>query len=276
MSDTEQEQEQVKAQILKQVEFYFSDSNLLSDNYLWKTSQANEGWVPIANISQFNRMKRYRPIELIAEALRGSKDLLEVSEDGELVRRKSALPPSPRDVELKINERSVFVEKLPKDATLEVLEEFFSKYGKVNQIRMKRSKQKGFEGSATVEFNLLEDAKKFLELDPKPLFEEKELAVISKVAYDEARQAKFGERRGSNSNGKKPFRGRGDKRGNSKRTRSPVPETKETEEAKAESTTKPAPEAEKKAEETPVEAPAAEHTETEKSEESEAKRQKTE
>ncbi|VEU21146.1 DEKNAAC102095 [Brettanomyces naardenensis] len=195
-------EEETKSRILTQVEFYFSDSNLLNDRFLFTTQQANDGWVPISVLSQFERMKKYRPIELIVEALRGSKDFLEVSENGELVRRKVPLPTNHNQVQLGIAKRSVVAESFPADSTLDELLEFFSKIGSTNQVRMKR-KHKEFTGSVIVEFKSEEDATKLLETEPKPKFKDIELKIISKVAYDESKAQSFGQRRGSKGRGRK-------------------------------------------------------------------------
>ncbi|OUT20735.1 hypothetical protein CAS74_004402 [Pichia kudriavzevii] len=167
------------SQILNQVEFYFSDSNLLNDRFLFTTQNANDGWVPIQTISQFERMKKYRPIETIVEALRKSQELLEVSENGEMVRRKIPLPKNYNEIQLNINKRSVF------------LLEFFRTIAPVNQVRMKKGKDKKFNGSCIVEFRNAEDAEKLTK------YGETELEIISKSAFDESKAQKFGERRGN-------------------------------------------------------------------------------
>lgn len=82
------------AEILKQVEFYFSDANLPRDKFLWTLTTSDpqkQGWVPISQIASFKRMQRFQPVEAIATALRESKELLEVNEDGTAVRRKVPL-----------------------------------------------------------------------------------------------------------------------------------------------------------------------------------------
>lgn len=49
--------------------------------------------VSIARIASFKRMRDHKDKDLIVEALRESKELLEVSEDDQLVRRKIPLVP---------------------------------------------------------------------------------------------------------------------------------------------------------------------------------------
>ena len=102
-SDTEE--------ILKQVEFYFSDANLPRDKYLWTLTQSDpkkEGWVPIKNIASFKRMQRFQPVENIATALRASKELLEVNEDGTMVRRNVPLVRLSQETFTELGQRTVY------------------------------------------------------------------------------------------------------------------------------------------------------------------------
>lgn len=84
---------QTDAKILKQVEFYFSDSNLPTDKFLTEELKNNEGWLPIATLTRFARLKALSDdVSVIAEALKKSPELLEVSEDSLKVKRKTELP----------------------------------------------------------------------------------------------------------------------------------------------------------------------------------------
>ncbi|CAG8625816.1 4640_t:CDS:2 [Acaulospora colombiana] len=72
-----------KQLILKQVEYYFGDTNYPKDLFLKELSEKDpDGWVPIAMIRQFRKMQVYTDNELIVEALRESPKLLEVDESG--------------------------------------------------------------------------------------------------------------------------------------------------------------------------------------------------
>lgn len=190
--------------VLKQVEFYFSDSNLPKDKFLWRTVQSNqEGWVSIATIASFNRMKKFRPLDKVVDALRESTFLV-VSEDGEMVRRKNPILP-PKDSEKQLRfQRSVYAKGFGEETetTQETIEDWFRQFGKINEVRLRRNDSKEFKQSVFAEFADLEDAKKFVELNPKPEFNGKELEVImSKPAYVEmkAQNENFG---GNNNNNK--------------------------------------------------------------------------
>lgn len=202
-TETGAEQQFDAEKALRQVEFYFSDENLPTDKFLWSQTQKNDGWVPLSVICAFKRMQRFRPVEKVAEALKGSKELLEVSEDGESVRRRKPLvEPKP---EQKANQfqRSVYAKGFgdETDGTQEELEKFFEQFGPVKQVRLRRTDDKKFKGSVFVEFAELADAEKFVALDPKPKYKDTELLTMSKQAYVEMKAAEHGFTQ--NANGKK-------------------------------------------------------------------------
>lgn len=77
---------ELRAKILAQVEYYFSDTNLERDGFL-KSLMDEHGWVPISKVADFNRLKRITTdVHLIVDALAGSS-LLDVQDDK--IRRRS-------------------------------------------------------------------------------------------------------------------------------------------------------------------------------------------
>lgn len=123
---------------------------------MWTLHTANEEhWVSIATIASFKRMREFQPrgVEWVANVLRTSAEL-EVSEDGTKVRRRTEVQ-KPKDA----FDRSVYAVRLSLRAGLSSLcnqchlqkgfgeeapglqrnlEQFFSKYGKVAAVRMRR------------------------------------------------------------------------------------------------------------------------------------------
>ncbi|RRT56044.1 hypothetical protein B296_00030783 [Ensete ventricosum] len=70
----------LRANIVRQIEYYFSDENLKTDLYLISLLD-EQGWVPIYRIADFNRVKKMtNNIPLILDALQGST-LVEVQHD---------------------------------------------------------------------------------------------------------------------------------------------------------------------------------------------------
>ncbi|KAG5518382.1 hypothetical protein PMAC_003179 [Pneumocystis sp. 'macacae'] len=180
--------------ILQQVEFYFSDSNLPFDKFLWNTSQKNDGWVSIELISKFKRMRRFRPIEAIVKALRTSKNLLEISENGEYVRRKIPLVKPGESEKNAYIKRSVYVKGFGEETkTSQIdIENFFKKYGKINVVRLRREDDGTFKGSAFCEFAELEFKENFLKIEPKPQYNGKDLLIMSKQEYIDMKSANSG------------------------------------------------------------------------------------
>jgi lupus La protein len=183
-------------EIRKQVEFYFSDSNLLQDKYLLtQCGGAENKPIPVTVIHSFKRMKRFQPYSAVVAALKESSTLNITGADGaEEITRKSALPEgTTTEVETNVNifedqarSRSIYVKGFGREteSSQSDIEAFFAPYGPVNAVRLRRTDpEKLFKGSVFVEFDSEETAKQFLALDPKPKFEEKELKVSSKEEY---------------------------------------------------------------------------------------------
>lgn len=181
-------------EILKQVEFYFSDQNMPQDRFLFTTAAANDGWVPISTIACFSRMRRFKPFTAIVDALKQSKELLEVNEGNELVRRKIPLAaPGPKQIENAFM-RSIYAKGFGEetDTTQFDLETFFESFGAVRQVRLRRSDDKKFKSSVFVEFENMDDAVAFLALEPKPKFQDVELLTMSKKSYVDMKAAEHG------------------------------------------------------------------------------------
>ncbi|OCL10677.1 hypothetical protein AOQ84DRAFT_387347 [Glonium stellatum] len=183
-------------EIRKQVEFYFSDSNLPLDKFLYEQVGGSENnSVPIKVIHNFKRMRRFQPYSAIVAALKHS-DMLEVT-DKEEVKRKVPLPGTVsksniedniKMFEDKAQPRSIYAKGFGEEgpSTQFDIEAFFMPYGPTNAIRLRRSHpDKTFKGSVFVEFDSEETQQAFLALDPKPKWNGKELTIMSKKAYCE-------------------------------------------------------------------------------------------
>lgn len=178
-------EESPEARALAQVEFYFADTNLPYDKFMWTLHTANEGhWVSIDTIVSFKRMREFqsRGVPWVANVLRTSAEL-EVSEDATKIRRITEVQEPKGAFERSVYAKG-FGEELP--GFQQELERFFAKYGKVAAVRMRRiDGTKAFKGSVFTEFLDFKSVEAFLNADPKPSWDGKELLIMSKEAYVE-------------------------------------------------------------------------------------------
>ncbi|KAL6059657.1 hypothetical protein STEG23_037122 [Scotinomys teguina] len=157
---------QVLADIAKQVDFWFGDANLHKDRFLREQiEKSRDGYVDISLLVSFNKMKKLTTDgKLIARALKGSS-VVELDLEGTKIRRKKPLGERPKDEE----ERTVYVELLPKNVTHSWIERVFGKCGNVVYISIPHYKSTGDpKGFAFVEFETKEQAAKAIEFLNNP------------------------------------------------------------------------------------------------------------
>ncbi|KQK09804.1 la-related protein 6A [Brachypodium distachyon] len=124
--------DELREKIVKQVEYYFSDENLPTDDHMLKFVKNNkQGFVPLGVIASFRKMKKLtQDLSIIEAALRTSSKLV-VSSNGKRIRRLHPLPCN----ELKdVKKRTVLVENLPLDFSMESIQEKFGTVGKIMKI----------------------------------------------------------------------------------------------------------------------------------------------
>ncbi|KAI7884597.1 La-domain-containing protein [Lichtheimia hyalospora FSU 10163] len=237
---------EVAPKILKQVEFYFSDSNLPFDKFLWTLKEKNsEGWVPLATIASFKKMKMItEDLPTVVAAIRDQpSELVELDESGENIRRKTPV------VQQESISRSIYAKGFPlvdenaenpKEALLQLqdkIDELFSEHGKVLAVRLRKTdgKPSKFKGSVFIEFSTPEEAEnavtKSLQYDGNDLLLKTKKAYVDEKAelYKDAprtyKRPKFNAFRNNNdrpnndrskSNKSKNDRSKGDKKRNTK------------------------------------------------------------
>ncbi|PSS01185.1 La protein [Actinidia chinensis var. chinensis] len=167
--------EETTKKVIRQVEFYFSDSNLPRDKFLTKTiTDSEDGMVSLALICSFSRMRSHLnlgdvkaegvsddTVKAVAETLRNST-FLKVSEDGKKVGRTTEL--KSKEVLEQLDNRTIAAAPLEYDVKLEDVESFFSQFAKVNSVRLPRhvADKRFFCGTALIEFSTEEDVEKVL------------------------------------------------------------------------------------------------------------------
>lgn len=185
-------------EIRKQVEFYFSDSNLCQDKFLFtQTGGTDNKPIPISVIHSFKRMRHFKPFSAVVAALKESKTLEVVN--GDEVKRKTPLPidkdvnfeDSAKLIEDAAMARSIYVKGFEAEVATSQLdiEEFFQPYGPINMVKLRRDfGDNTFKGSVFVEFVSAEVMQEFMDLETKPQWKgEKDLMYMTKKSYCEGK-----------------------------------------------------------------------------------------
>jgi len=182
-------------EIVQQVEFYFGDSNLTKpDKFLvGLIKSGTQGFVDLGVIAKFKRMEQLIPskdVQILAAALRTSANpLLEVSEDGTLVRRS---PTCPLPKENLYNKRTVYSKgwDLEKTADERPIAKYFTDKGyEVLSVRLRKALgTHEFKGSAFIEFKDVDAAMKAAG-EEFTLEGDKKLEVEMKEAYHARKKA---------------------------------------------------------------------------------------
>lgn len=159
--------------IIRQVEYYFSESNMRRDKFLTQKVDENEGkWVPISVLLTFNRLKALtEDPKVVAETmLKSSHGIVEISEDREKIRRHpdNALPEFNETRRKELMGRTAYAKGFPLDSKMDVLIEYFNNnFEKVENVVMRKyfkqeDKAYYFKGSVFVLFETKEAAQEFV------------------------------------------------------------------------------------------------------------------
>ncbi|XP_053675791.1 uncharacterized protein LOC128726036 [Anopheles nili] len=123
--------------IIEQVEFYFSNENILKDAFLLKHVRRNkEGFVSLKLVSSFKRVRQLtKDWRVVGYAIKRKSVRIEVNDLGTKIRRLEALPEHDETTP----SRTVVATGLPYDKyTVEKVSELFSKCGEISLIRVLR------------------------------------------------------------------------------------------------------------------------------------------
>lgn len=130
---------EILEQIVAQVENYFTDENLIRDEFLMKNIRRNkEGYVNITLVASLRRVKAIiklypNPKRLLAHAIDIASSKLELNCDGTKIRRKVPLPPIDGN---KYN-RTVIITHIPEDkVNVDLILNDFSTFGLIESARI--------------------------------------------------------------------------------------------------------------------------------------------
>jgi len=165
--------EEKALKLVKQVSFYFSDSNFPNDQFLQKVAGENDGWIPVSTLMTFNRIKQITEdqtffVNSLASPPAAFTDQIfyELDEEKVKLRRNQGLPNLEELKEI-MEKRTLYVKGFPDHFTLDDVTPAFEKYS-TRAIRLIKTKDAGFKGAVFVEFLDSETANKFIQENPNP------------------------------------------------------------------------------------------------------------
>ncbi|KAL5260358.1 hypothetical protein ACHWQZ_G010474 [Mnemiopsis leidyi] len=123
----------IKAKILEQVEFYFSDANVTKDKELAKQIRRNEmGYVSIKWITSFRKIQALtQDWKAVSKVLQESTQL-KVSTDKKMVRRKHPIPKKSDQ----FADKTVMASNLPlSERSVDCVKDYFKGFGRVTLVR---------------------------------------------------------------------------------------------------------------------------------------------
>ncbi|KAI3800689.1 hypothetical protein L1987_28783 [Smallanthus sonchifolius] len=131
--------DELREKIIKQVEYYLSDENLRTDKFLLKClAKDEEGYIPVAIIATFKKMKKLTHHKLLIVAALKESSLLTLSSNEKKVKRIHPFPLTEASISylavLDPELCTVLVENLPEDHTIENMKKIFCHAGIIKKI----------------------------------------------------------------------------------------------------------------------------------------------
>lgn len=125
---------ELQQRIIDQVEWYFSDDNLLKDSFLMKHIRRNkQGLVSLKLVASFRKVKSITKDWRAVQSSLHHSSKLELNDDQNKVRRIAALP----EVDYSHILRTVIIKNYPDPQPLpKDIEKEFSRYGEVSLVRI--------------------------------------------------------------------------------------------------------------------------------------------
>ncbi|CAF1489545.1 unnamed protein product [Adineta steineri] len=160
------EMDVLQSKIIQQIEAYLTEDNLRNDYKLAKYEHENDGWIPIEDLNQFNKLSTYK-YDTILNAINSKRsNIIELNlcEPICIRRRRQPLIESTFEQNPYLYQ-TVVVNGLPRDVKHEELMEFFNRFYPVYKIKMLSSTRttNSFSGKIHVIFEKSQDAFTFVQ-----------------------------------------------------------------------------------------------------------------
>lgn len=153
---------------------------------MWEQSEGSANKpILVSKIHSFKRMRSFQPYSAVVAALRDSSFLVIEGEEGqETIKRKNAYKLASVS-KTKTDAATVYVKGFGDEQpnTQFDLESFFSQYGDVRGLKLRRTNENFFKGSVFVTFANEEEANAFINYKPAPKWKDHDLKIMSKREY---------------------------------------------------------------------------------------------
>lgn len=194
--DVSSQPSNLQEKIIRQVEYYFGDSNLFRDKFLQEEIAKNEGWVSLATLLTFKRLSALStdPAVIVAALEESDSGLLEINADKQSIRRHPdhPLPEKNEATRKEVISRTAYVKGFPLDTDMSALIEYFDTFPKVANIVMRKyfdkpTKTYKFKGSVFVTFETKDQCSDFLNSDKN--YQDNELIKKWQTDYYSAKKS---------------------------------------------------------------------------------------
>lgn len=161
------EDEELDKKIAQQLEYYFSDVNVIKDKFLLEEFKKDDGWVKISVLLKFVRLKELSNDEdkIVSALKQFNSDIVELDEEKKQVRRKHPIPDAD-ELKKQIELRTVHISGFPSDYSFENLRSYCNQFGEVESVAMRRHfKTRFFKGCIHAVFKNEASVKGILDLE---------------------------------------------------------------------------------------------------------------
>ena len=197
--------DELNKKIAKQIEYYFSDANLIKDKFMLEQLEKNNNSVKLSVLATFVRLAQLTKSEdVMVEALKDHEsEFMELNKEEMSIRRKKPLPDK-EEYKKQLDLRTVHIAGFPDSVSFEDLNRFCARYGEVESLSMRQHyKTKQFKGCIHVSFKTEAEAKKVLD-EEVFMFKDRDLKRESMEQYhkrkDDAKKERLEKRKNKSKN----------------------------------------------------------------------------